>query len=97
MKLSFVTIVAIFAVASFIFAVPSTWPASSQQISLDPFPRIDPEDLPEQYRVWLGEVNVILTTREREVFLRCENDAQRDHFIDGFWLVRDPTPGTRIL
>ncbi|MAP40580.1 MAG: hypothetical protein CL879_13320 [Dehalococcoidia bacterium] len=94
MKLSFVTIVAIFAVASFIFAVPSTWPASSQQISLDTFPRIDPEDLPEQYRVWLGEVNVILTTREREVFLRCENDAQRDHFIDGFWLVRDPTPGT---
>ena len=53
MKLSFVTIMAIFAVASFIFAVPSTWPASSQEISLDTFPRVDPEDLAEQ---WLTEV-----------------------------------------
>lgn len=94
MKLRFVTIGAIFAAASFIFVVPSTWPVSSQQISLDTFPRVDPEDLPEQYREWLDEVSVILTTRERDVFLRCDNDAQRDQFIDGFWLVRDPTAGT---
>jgi len=47
------------------------------------------------YQKWLEEeVVYIITDFEREVFLRLEGDEQRDRFIEGFWLVRDPTPGT---
>ena len=94
MTRSLVTTAAILVAASFLFAVPTTRLAFSQQVNLDTFPRLDPENLPERYREWLTEVDVILTRSERDVFLRCDNDVQRDRFIEGFWLVRDPTPGT---
>ncbi|MCP2597606.1 GWxTD domain-containing protein, partial [Candidatus Aminicenantes bacterium AC-335-G13] len=32
--------------------------------------------------------------QEREVFLKLNNDRERDLFIETFWKVRDPTPGT---
>jgi len=69
-------------------------PASSRQNVLDAFTRIDKKDLEERYRDWLDEVSMIITDDEADVFLRCGSDAQRDQFIEHFWLERDPTPGT---
>jgi len=51
--------------------------------------------LPEKYRKWLEEeVVYIISQKEREVFLRLENDRQRDIFIEAFWKQRDPNPNT---
>jgi GWxTD domain-containing protein len=44
---------------------------------------------------WLNEdVAYIVTDRERDAFLALQTDAEREHFIEQFWLRRDPTPGT---
>jgi GWxTD domain-containing protein len=51
--------------------------------------------LPDRYRVWVEEEAVyIITSRERDVFLRLRADKERDIFIEAFWRQRDPTPGT---
>lgn len=51
--------------------------------------------LPDKYRKWLEEeVVYIISQKEREVFLRLENDRQRDIFIEAFWKQRDPNPYT---
>jgi GWxTD domain-containing protein len=47
------------------------------------------------YRKWLNEdVTYIITDRERDAFKRLQTDEEREHFIEQFWLRRDPTPGT---
>jgi GWxTD domain-containing protein len=52
-------------------------------------------ELPEKYTQWLKEeVVYIITPIEKEVFLKLENDRERDLFIEEFWQQRDPTPGT---
>lgn len=51
-------------------------------------------DLPEPYRQWLEEVELLITKAEREAFLKLEKDYQRDAFIERFWQVRDPYPET---
>ncbi|HLJ51417.1 MAG TPA: GWxTD domain-containing protein [Bryobacteraceae bacterium] len=51
--------------------------------------------IPAQYRQWLDEdVVYIITPQERAAFINLVTDAQRDVFIQQFWLLRDPTPGT---
>lgn len=51
--------------------------------------------LPDKYRKWLEEeVVYIISQKEKEVFLRLENDRQRDIFIEAFWKQRDPNPNT---
>ena len=51
--------------------------------------------LPPEYEQWLNEeVPYLITPAEKEVFLKLENDKERDLFIDEFWKQRDPTPGT---
>jgi GWxTD domain-containing protein len=53
------------------------------------------KDLPPAYRKWLQEeVVYIISPKEKDVFLRLENDRQRDVFIEAFWKVRDPNPTT---
>ncbi len=53
------------------------------------------KDLPEKYRKWLEEeVVYIITPKEKEIFLQLQTDKERDLFIEAFWAVRDPTPGT---
>jgi GWxTD domain-containing protein len=50
---------------------------------------------PMPYRKWLNEdVAYIITDEERGAFKRLETELQREEFIEHFWLVRDPTPGT---
>ena len=47
------------------------------------------------YTKWLEEdVVYIIDSRERTAFQSLRTDAERDHFIEQFWLRRDPTPGT---
>jgi GWxTD domain-containing protein len=44
---------------------------------------------------WLDEdVAYIATPEERAAYLSLSIDAQRERFIEEFWLRRDPTPGT---
>lgn len=44
---------------------------------------------------WLNEDVVYITTpEERAAFERLHTDEERNHFIEQFWLRRDPTPGT---
>jgi len=69
----------------------------AQDFDLSEFPRIEPEALPERHRDWLErEVLWIITASERDVFLRLDDDASRDRFIEEFWRNRDPSPGTEI-
>ena len=50
--------------------------------------------LPDQHRLFLAEVEPIISVRERDTFLRLETDAQRDVFIEDFWRRRDVAAGT---
>jgi VWFA-related protein len=52
------------------------------------------QKLPEKYRDWLAEVDVLITNEEKQAFLQLEKDYQRDAFIKRFWEVRDPYKGT---
>ena len=51
-------------------------------------------ELPKKYEIWREEVAYIIAPKEKEVFLKLENDRERDLFIEEFWRQRDPTPGT---
>jgi GWxTD domain-containing protein len=50
---------------------------------------------PTVYDKWLREdVAYIITDQERTAFKQLGTDEEREHFIEQFWLRRDPTPGT---
>jgi len=52
-------------------------------------------ELMTPYGKWLNEdVAYIITDEERQAFLRMQTNAEREQFIEQFWLRRDPTPGT---
>jgi GWxTD domain-containing protein len=47
------------------------------------------------YTKWVIEdVAYIITNDERAAFKNLQSDPEREHFIEQFWLRRDPTPGT---
>jgi GWxTD domain-containing protein len=47
------------------------------------------------YEKWLAEdVAYLITPPERAAFARLTTDPERERFIEQFWLLRDPTPGT---
>ena len=47
------------------------------------------------YARWVSQdVAYIIRDDERAAFQRLSSDAERDHFIEQFWLRRDPTPAT---
>ena len=55
----------------------------------------DKTPLPEGYKKWLDEeVVYIISSLEREVFLKLRVDRERDLFIEAFWKHRDPTPNS---
>jgi len=57
--------------------------------------RADEKELRASHRKWLEEEAVyIITKEEKEVFLKLDSDELRDKFIERFWEMRDPTPGT---
>jgi len=52
-------------------------------------------ELETPYRRWVQEdVAYIITPEELAAFKRLTSDAERETFIEQFWLKRDPTPGT---
>lgn len=50
----------------------------------------------EPHRVWLEEVDLLITDEEREAFLSLEREYHRNSFILRFWQERDPFPDTRL-
>lgn len=53
------------------------------------------QSLPPTYREWLTrDVAYIITDAERDAFLQLGTDEQRDKFIDHFWELRNPNPGS---
>jgi GWxTD domain-containing protein len=56
--------------------------------------KIKEEDLSLKYQEWLKQVTYFILPQEKDVFLRLDNDRERDIFVETFWKQRDPTPGT---
>src|SRR5215469_15152470 len=55
----------------------------------------DAKALPVHYREWLQkDVLYIISNQERDAFLQLSSDAARDEFIQHFWEIRNPTPGS---
>jgi GWxTD domain-containing protein len=53
------------------------------------------KELESPYKVWENvDVAYIITDEERRAFNGLSNDAERESFIEQFWLRRDPTPDT---
>ena len=55
------------------------------------------EKLPKFYSEWLNrDVVYIITRDEKKTFLQLTTDGERDKFIDQFWEIRNPSPGSPI-
>jgi GWxTD domain-containing protein len=51
--------------------------------------------LPERYSKWLNQdVVYIITDEERKTFVGLTSDEQRNKFIEDFWDIRNPSPGS---
>jgi GWxTD domain-containing protein len=68
-------------------AIAAPPPAAAQE-------RLRPKDLPPKYQDWIKLTSYIIRDNELDVFLTLTNDRDRDIFIEAFWRIRDPTPGT---
>ncbi len=53
-----------------------------------------PDELPQKYRTWLEEVELLISKKESKAFLALDEDYQRDGFIARFWEARDPRVDT---
>jgi GWxTD domain-containing protein len=54
-----------------------------------------PRENADTYMKWVNEdVVYVIDAPEREAFLRLSTNAERERFVERFWLQRDPTPGT---
>jgi GWxTD domain-containing protein len=74
-------------------------PVAAEPAPQDPQERRRAEILargePTPYKKWVKEdVAYIITDQERTAFKQLGTDEEREHFIEQFWLRRDPTPGT---
>ena len=56
--------------------------------------KLKEKDLPEKYQDWLKLTRYIIHDKELDVFMQLTSDWERDVFIESFWNIRDPTPGT---
>jgi GWxTD domain-containing protein len=55
---------------------------------------VDVKSLDPPYQEFLKLVAYIISPKEKEVFLELPDNRDRDIFIEDFWKLRDPTPGT---
>jgi GWxTD domain-containing protein len=70
-------------------------PAQSGQAS-KPDRRDRQEEALDYYQKWLKEdVLYLISAEEEAIFLGLTNNAERDNFIEQFWLRRDPDPRTK--
>jgi GWxTD domain-containing protein len=64
-------------------------------VALAAAPQGNAQAMAPVYVKWLHEdAAYIITDAERAQFRQLSTDAERDTFIENFWLRRDPTPGT---
>jgi len=56
--------------------------------------KIKEKDLAPKYRHFLNLTRYIIREEEKDVFMQLTKDMDRDVFIETFWKMRDPTPGT---
>lgn len=69
--------------------------AAGQKAAKAPAPKKTAvEDLSAPQQEWLKITAYLILPVERDVFMRLENERDRDLFIETFWKHRDPTPGT---
>src|SRR5438105_14708564 len=53
------------------------------------------QKLEKSYREWLErDVTYIITKDEKDAFLRLTSNEARDKFIEDFWEIRNPNPGS---
>jgi GWxTD domain-containing protein len=50
--------------------------------------------LTDAQKQWVDAVHWIISDYEQNAFLKLKDAAERDRFIQAFWVDRDPTPGT---
>ena len=75
------SVVAVIILITTVAVASAAWPA--QQIERSPFAK------------WLNEdVVYLITDAERTAFLQLTTNEDKEHFIEQFWLRRDPTPNT---
>ena len=54
-----------------------------------------PQKLEKNYREWLGrDVLYLINKEERDAFRRLATNEARDKFIEDFWEIRNPSPGS---
>jgi len=54
------------------------------------------KELETPYRKWLNEdVIYIISDEERKAFRNLQTDDERQEFIEGFWMRRDPSPDSQ--
>jgi len=53
-----------------------------------------PSESLQEHRLWLEDVEPIITRVERDVFLKLKTHQERETFIRFFWRNRDPFPDT---
>ncbi|HJO03359.1 MAG TPA: GWxTD domain-containing protein [Acidobacteriota bacterium] len=76
-------------------SVDAQSPVQTRAATLDEFPVVDENSLSTAHRKWITEiVGHIITSEEYRIWERLETDEKRDRFMERFWVVRDPTPGT---
>jgi GWxTD domain-containing protein len=78
-------------------ALPAETPAPAPVRLLAQARKQGPEPVAQStpYGKWLNEdVAYIITNEERATFKSLETRAELEHFIQQFWVRRDPTPGT---
>jgi GWxTD domain-containing protein len=75
--------------------------AGGRTASGAPGPQAEPRAKPVEvtsldpiYQDFLKLTTYIISPKEKEVFLKLSDDRDRNIFIDSFWKLRDPTPGT---
>jgi len=54
-----------------------------------------PAKTQDAWKDWLREVEPIITKAEKTVFEDLRTEEDRARFVNSFWRVRDPDPGTR--
>ncbi|HSN87236.1 MAG TPA: VWA domain-containing protein [Thermoanaerobaculia bacterium] len=85
---------ALLLVAVALLAIPAKAGAAQEKKEIRQDRREAVAALPEKYRAWVEEVDVLLTEEEKDAFLALTQDYQRDAFIKRFWDQRDKTKST---
>jgi GWxTD domain-containing protein len=87
---------------SILLAVLVVVPSALAQLSPQKKPSADPQDKPRKikpepakaFKVWIDDVEPIITLDERNAWKKLQTDEEREQFIAIFWSHRDPDPDT---